>query len=40
MKKIIFILTGVALLAAGCAKVQLQQNVPSAPSASYQQLPQ
>ncbi len=40
MKKLLFILAAVALLAAGCAKVQLQQNVPTAPPASYQQLPQ
>jgi hypothetical protein len=39
-KKILLILGLVSLLAAGCAKVTLQQNVPSVPKESYEQLPQ
>jgi hypothetical protein len=40
MKKIAIIFGLLTLLAAGCAKIQLQQNVPSSPAASYNQLPQ
>ncbi|MDR3642120.1 MAG: hypothetical protein P4L74_00655 [Candidatus Doudnabacteria bacterium] len=39
MKKIIIILGLLTLMAAGCAKVQLQQNVPTSPAASYEELP-
>jgi hypothetical protein len=39
MKKIIFILSLITLLAAGCAKVVLKQEISSSPPASYDQLP-
>jgi len=39
MKKIIVITGALLLLAAGCQKVQLKQEIPSSPQASYQQLP-
>ena len=38
-KKIIFILSLLTLMAAGCAKIQLQQSVPTSPAASYNELP-
>lgn len=40
MKKIIIIFSLLTLLAAGCAKVQLKQEVPTSPKESYEQLPQ
>jgi hypothetical protein len=39
MKKIILILGLLSLMAAGCAKVVLQQEQPTSPQASYNQLP-
>ncbi len=40
MKKIILLLTGVALLAAGCGSgVILKKEVPSSPKESYEVLP-
>jgi hypothetical protein len=39
-KKIILILGLLALLCAGCAKITLQQNVPTVPKESYEALPQ
>jgi hypothetical protein len=38
-KRLILLIALLALLAAGCAKIQLQQNVPTSPQASYDQLP-
>jgi uncharacterized protein YceK len=40
MKKIILFLGLLALLAAGCAKVVLKQEIPTSPKESYEQLPQ
>lgn len=39
MKKIIFALAGILLLAAACQKVVLKQEIPSSPEASYKSLP-
>jgi hypothetical protein len=40
-KKKFFLLLGLlTLLAAACAKVQLQQTIPTSPKESYEQLPQ
>jgi hypothetical protein len=39
MKKIILIFALFSLLAAGCAKVVLKQEIPSSPKESYQELP-
>jgi hypothetical protein len=39
MKSILLALALVTLLAAGCTKVELKQEVPSSPAASYEQLP-
>ncbi len=39
MKKIIFFAIALSLLAIGCQKVKLQQETPTAPQASYQELP-
>lgn len=39
MKKILLIVGAVVLLAAGCAKVELQQERPTSPEASYNALP-
>jgi outer membrane biogenesis lipoprotein LolB len=38
-KNFLFLLAVIVLLAAGCAKVQLQQTVPTSPKESYEQLP-
>jgi len=38
-KKLLVILGLLSLLAAGCAKVVLQQSIPSSPPASYEELP-
>jgi uncharacterized lipoprotein YajG len=40
MKKLILILGLLCLLAGACAQIQLQQNVPTVPKESYEQLPQ
>lgn len=37
--KFILVLLGLSLLAAGCQKVQLRQETPASPAASYQELP-
>jgi len=39
MKKIILALISILLLAAGCTKVALKQEIPSSPKESYEQLP-
>lgn len=39
MKKIIYLILVLVLLSAGCKKVVLQQDKPSSPAASYEQLP-
>jgi outer membrane biogenesis lipoprotein LolB len=39
-KKFVLLLVLLTLLAAACAKVQLQQTVPTSPKESYEQLPQ
>ncbi len=38
-KKIILIASLLTLLAAGCTKVVLKQDIPSSPKESYEQLP-
>jgi len=38
-KKVILVLGMLALLSAGCAKVELKQEIPSSPKESYEQLP-
>jgi|GEM_PF-1845411 len=39
MKKIIFSIIVLSLMAAGCQRVELKREVPSSPEASYEQLP-
>ncbi len=39
MKKIIFMFVLLSLVAAGCGKVVLKQEIPSSPKESYQELP-
>ncbi len=39
-KRFILLLSLLALLAVGCAKVQLKQEIPTSPKESYEQLPQ
>jgi len=39
MKKTFVFLALLTLLAAGCAKVVLKQEIPSSPKESYEQLP-
>ncbi|MEK7162217.1 MAG: hypothetical protein AAB729_06030 [Patescibacteria group bacterium] len=39
MKKSILIIAFLSLLAAGCGKVVLKQEIPSSPKESYQELP-
>jgi len=38
-KKLLLLLGLLTLLAAGCAKIQLQQTKPTSPAASYNELP-
>jgi uncharacterized protein YceK len=40
MKKVILFLGLLTLLAAGCSKVVLKQEIPTSPKESYEQLPQ
>jgi len=40
MKKILFTIIAISLLAAACQKVELKHEVPESPAASYQQLPE
>ncbi|HEX3099475.1 MAG TPA: hypothetical protein VHQ41_00700 [Patescibacteria group bacterium] len=39
MKQTLIAIALLGLLAAGCSKVQLKQEVPTSPEASYEQLP-
>jgi len=39
MKKIVLVLGLLTLLAAGCAKIVLKQDIPSSPKESYEELP-
>jgi len=39
MRKIIFAVIGLTLLAAACQKVELKKDIPSSPRESYNELP-